>query len=81
MWKSLPGPSESTAPLAVPGLPELAKRVAKVRPGGVDLAARPDESLYAYADRIRRLQRSYPVICFVPVDTHAYEVGTERLHM
>jgi len=59
---------------------EIAKRVAK-GDSKIEIPRKPDEMQFTYADRIRRLQATYPVIAFLPADQHAYEVGQEALRL
>lgn len=80
IWEEFAGSQEEAKPIWPPGLLEIAKRVAK---GVAEIAIprKPNEMQATYAGRIRRMQKRYPVICFVPSDTHAFEVGQEALRL
>lgn len=80
IWDEFAGTQDDPRPIWPAGLLEIAKRVAK---GAAEIAIprKPDEMQTTYAGRIRRMQKRYPVICFVPADTHAYEVGQEALRL
>jgi len=80
LWESFEATQEESRVHWPAGLLEIAKRVAK-GVGEVAIPRKPDEMQSTYADRIRRMQIKYPVVCFLPADRHAFEVGQEALRV
>ena len=74
LWDQFAKSCTVPRPLWPTALLEVALRVAKGIPD-IPVPRAPGEIQYQYAARIQRMQAKYPVICFIPTDQHAFEVG------
>jgi integrase len=80
LWDAYAVGCDEDRPFWMDDLMAIAKRIAKGVPD-VPIPRGPQEKLYQYAERIKRIQAKYPVILFKPEDEHAYEVGLAALEM
>lgn len=80
LWDEFEKTREEHRPLWPEGLLEVAMRIAKGAPN-IPVPRGPKELQVHYTARIQRMQSKYPVICFIPEDQHAFEVGQAALEM
>ncbi|MDB5342015.1 MAG: hypothetical protein JWP89_392 [Schlesneria sp.] len=80
LWGDFEKTCQERRPLWPDGLLEVAMRVAK---GAINIPVPrgAKEKQHQYAARIQRMQMKYPVICFLPEDQHAFEIGQAALEM
>ena len=80
LWDEFEKTCQEHRPLWPDGLLEVAMRVAK---GAINIPVPrgPKEKQFQYTARIQRMQAKYPVICFIPEDQHAFEIGQAALEM
>ncbi len=79
LWDRYASSHEQDQPL----WPDDLLRIGKCVSRGVEEVAvepRSHESQLGYADRIRRLQATHPVVLFVPSDRYFYDVGCAAIH-
>lgn len=80
LWETFEKSCQEPRPLWPPALLAVAQRIAKGIPD-IPVPRAPHEMQHQYAARIQRMQARYPVICFIPADQHAYEVGQAALEL
>lgn len=80
LWDQFEKSCEEPRPLWPTALMEIAVRIAKGIPD-IAIPRAPREMQHQYAARLQRMQARYPVICFIPEDQHAYEVGQAALEL
>lgn len=80
LWDAFEKSCQEPRPLWPPALLAVAQRIAKGIPD-IPVPRAPHELQHQYAARIQRMQAKYPVICFIPADQHAYEVGQAALEL
>jgi hypothetical protein len=80
LWDQFEKSSTEPRPLWPEALLDIAVRIAKGIPD-IPVPRAPREMQHQYAARLQRMQAKYPVICFVPEDQHAYEIGQAALEL
>ncbi len=80
LWDQFEKSSTEPRPLWPEALVEIAARIAKGIPD-IPVPRAPREMQHQYAARLQRMQAKYPVICFIPEDQHAYEIGQAALEL
>lgn len=80
LWDQFEKSCSESRPLWPDALMAIAVRVAKGIPD-IPVPRGPREMQHQYAARVQRMQAKYPVICFIPEDQHAYEIGQATLEM
>lgn len=80
LWETFEKSCQDARPLWPDALLVIAQLVAKGIPN-IPVPRAPQEVQHQYAARIQRMQAKYPVICFLPADQHAYEIGQAALEL
>lgn len=80
LWDQFEKSCGEPRPLWPVALLEIAARIAKGIPD-IPVPRAPREMQHQYAARLQRMQAKYPVICFIPEDQHAYEIGQAALEL
>lgn len=80
LWDQFERSCTESRPLWPDALLQIALRVAKGIPD-IPVPRAPREMQHQYAARIQRMQAKYPVICFIPEDQHAFELGQAALEL
>ncbi len=80
LWDQFEKSGTKPRPLWPEALLEIAARIAKGIPD-IPVPRAPREMQHQYAVRLQRMQAKYPVICFIPEDQHAYEIGQAALEL